>query len=258
MIEINLDKLERGTHKAPVKVTRGGKTFYQQRRVGRKDKRFDDIKSYPNVNEFVRKNVKKLKEIGVTDMEAAGEFYNTVRMGRFTPKDVSIEVAVSGITDNIRNSVLEGWFRGGDKNYKIHIFNSILNNDDARNGTLKIMHHVYQTINNIDIPFNEFINSDIKLYRGGDMTDDVFTSFTLNKSIAEKFSREYGTDKMTEITVKPIETLGCGQSTMESEVMIPKALLSEHLNKNETYNDKIPSDFDKYLAHLRLKHPTLL
>ena len=38
---INIKKLfnkaERGTHKAPVKVTRDGKTFYQQRRVGRKD-----------------------------------------------------------------------------------------------------------------------------------------------------------------------------------------------------------------------------
>jgi len=37
MIEIDLRKLERGTGTAPVKVTRGGKTFYQQRRVGRKE-----------------------------------------------------------------------------------------------------------------------------------------------------------------------------------------------------------------------------
>jgi N-acetylglutamate synthase-like GNAT family acetyltransferase len=38
MIELNLNKLERGTHTAPVKVSRGGKTFYQQRRVGQKKK----------------------------------------------------------------------------------------------------------------------------------------------------------------------------------------------------------------------------
>ena len=38
-IEIDLDvlKTERGTHKEPVKITRGGKTFYQQRMVGKKD-----------------------------------------------------------------------------------------------------------------------------------------------------------------------------------------------------------------------------
>ena len=45
MIEIELLKL-RGTHTAPVKVNRGGKTFYQNRRVGRKEvDEFDDFKS---------------------------------------------------------------------------------------------------------------------------------------------------------------------------------------------------------------------
>lgn len=38
MIEIDLRKVERGTHTAPVKITRDGKVFYQQRRVGQKDK----------------------------------------------------------------------------------------------------------------------------------------------------------------------------------------------------------------------------
>ena len=38
MIEINTTKLERGTHTAPVKVNRGGTTFFQQRRVGQKEK----------------------------------------------------------------------------------------------------------------------------------------------------------------------------------------------------------------------------
>ena len=41
MIEINLiklSKLDRGTHKGPVKVTRDGKTFTQYRRVGKKEK----------------------------------------------------------------------------------------------------------------------------------------------------------------------------------------------------------------------------
>lgn len=36
-IEIDLEKLERGTHIEQVRVTRGGKTFYRKQRVGRKE-----------------------------------------------------------------------------------------------------------------------------------------------------------------------------------------------------------------------------
>lgn len=36
-IEIDLTKIERGTHVGRVKVTRGGKTFYREQRVGRKE-----------------------------------------------------------------------------------------------------------------------------------------------------------------------------------------------------------------------------
>lgn len=36
-IEIDLTKLERGTHEGRVKVTRGGKTFYRKQRVGQKE-----------------------------------------------------------------------------------------------------------------------------------------------------------------------------------------------------------------------------
>ena len=59
---------------------------------------------------------------------------------------------------------------------------------------------------------------------------------------------------LTEITVKPIETLGCGQPTVEGEVMVPKGLLMEHLNKSEDESSDIPQDFDKYLLSLRLKY----
>ena len=37
-IEIDLNKIERGTHEGRVKVTRGGKTFYRKQRVGQKEK----------------------------------------------------------------------------------------------------------------------------------------------------------------------------------------------------------------------------
>ena len=54
MIEINLQKLQRGTHTAPVKVTRDGKTFYQQRRVGRKKTDGDITKKIRDYEDTIR------------------------------------------------------------------------------------------------------------------------------------------------------------------------------------------------------------
>ena len=59
MIEIDINKLEVGTHKGPVKVTRGGKTFIQQRRLGQKEK----------VKESSGIEMKALKEANVKGMK---------------------------------------------------------------------------------------------------------------------------------------------------------------------------------------------
>lgn len=45
-IEINLVKLERGTHIGRVKVTRGGKTFWRKQRVGIKESQIDKKESW--------------------------------------------------------------------------------------------------------------------------------------------------------------------------------------------------------------------
>lgn len=47
LIEIDLSKIERGTHIERVKVTRKGKTFYRKQRVGRKEKDEEKIKWKP-------------------------------------------------------------------------------------------------------------------------------------------------------------------------------------------------------------------
>lgn len=263
MIEINLTKLDRGTKKEWKTVTRGGKTFKQRFATGEKDKEqtpdktesFKDIKDYPNAFEFMRKNVEELKKHGVKDREGWEKIYNETRMERFTPKEVSKDAALDGIRSGISASVQEGWFRAADSNYKIRIYDALLNNDTARNGTYNIMHQTYKIDNDSDISFDEFMNKDITLYRGGDISDDVFTSFTMKKSIADGFMNESKTDKMTEITVKPIEILGMCQPTGEEEVLVPKNVLDNILNKSEKDNDKIIS-FDKYLAALRYPDDT--
>ena len=60
-IEINLTKLERGTHVGRVKVTRSGKTFWRKQRVGRKEA---EKKNIPMVLNNVE-SVKTLEQLGI-------------------------------------------------------------------------------------------------------------------------------------------------------------------------------------------------
>ena len=253
MIEINLKKLERGTHEGTVMVHRDGKVFQRKQKLGRKEKSddlFKDIKNYNNASDFIRKNIKELKKYGIESYDKAEEFYNKIRMERFTPKEITREEAEEAIYDGVPGNILSGWYRSADSNYKIKLYDKLLNNDNARNGTYKLMHHTYNTQNNTNIPFNEFMNMDVKLYRGGGINEvDIFTSFTMSKKIADKFMKESNTNKFTEITVKPIEILGMCQPTGEAEVLVPKDVLGDKLNKSENINSELL--FDKYLAALR-------
>ena len=55
-IEIDLSKLERGTHVGRVKVTRGGKTFWRKQRVGTKEeeKTVKITKPNPEIMEYIK------------------------------------------------------------------------------------------------------------------------------------------------------------------------------------------------------------
>ena len=171
-------------------------------------------------------------------------------MERFDLKELTKVGAQEAIRGAISANIQEGWFRAADSAYKIHIYNALLNNDDARSGTYALMHRAYNIFNDTDIPLDEFMHKDIKLWRGGNITDDIFTSFTMSKDIAEKFIQSSHVDKLTEITVKPIDILGMCQPTGEMEVMVPKDVLEGKLNKAEgTETSKL--SFDQYLASLR-------
>jgi hypothetical protein len=223
MIEINLIgllKAERGTKKEWKTVTRDGKTFRQRFATGEKES-FKDIKEHRDIQEFMRTSIGELKEHGIKGKDL-DDFYNNTRLKRFTCQELSKKSAISAIENNIRDSVHTGWFRNEDKGMKQHLYNAIVNNDETRSAGLKVMYDTYVVQNDSKLSFKEFLNTDVTLYRGGDVTDDIFTSFSMDRHMAEKFG-----DKITEIKVKPIQTLGSYQTIAEAEVLIPKKLLED-------------------------------
>ena len=224
MIEINLtrlSKLDHGTKKEWKTVTRDGKTFRQRFATGEKES-FKDIKKYRDFHDFLKHSAAELKEHGVKG-EDLKDFYNDTRVEKFTCKELSKEAAISTITDNIDDNVHTAWFRRADKGVKQRLFNYIVNSDKTRSAGLKVMYDTYVVQNDSKMSFDEFLNTDMTFYRAG-ATDDIFSSFTMDKNIAKKFAKEYESD-VSEIKLKPIQTLGSYQTIAEAEVLIPKKLL---------------------------------
>lgn len=178
-----------------------------------------DIKLYNNEKEFIKDNIKGLKEIGINDNIKAAELYIKLNFNNFTVKQINKNDSIDIIQKNIPDNIINGWFRLEDKSYKSKLIIHIIKNNDVRNSGIEIFRNNYNTLHDTNLSFNEFINKDIKLYRGGDISTDVFNSYTSDKHIALKFSKQYK-KPINEITIKPKNTLGSYQTTSEGEVLI--------------------------------------
>lgn len=238
-LEIDVESLSKNEKRVWIKPTEKKIGHWRKIRTT-----FSDIKEYSNVLDFMRKNVKELKAHGIKDKQGTEELFNRLRLERFTPVEMPKENAITTIKSKIREGVHTGWFRYEDKGMKIHLFNSIVNSDKTRSAGLKVMLDLYNIQNDSNISFDEFLHKDIILYRGGNVTDDIFTSFSLNRSIAEKFAKQNKVDKITEIKIKPIQTLGSYQTIAEAEVLVPKEILSGTINSKSIKIEKIEIHID--------------
>lgn len=148
------------------------------------------------------------------------------------------------IKGKMPQSLFHGWFIEANSNYKPKIESFILNNPDVYNAALNNLWRNYNDElyikNKKEITFDEFLNTDIKLYRGWKNTtsrskmieDDVFISFSLREDIAKKF-KGYENGYIEELLIKPSDTYGSINRSSEGEVMIPKFMLTEKTKQPE-------------------------
>ena len=103
-IEIDLTKLERGTHIGRVKVTRGGKTFYRKQRVGRKEKEKEEI---PTPNPEIMEYMKHSHDIAINMMSQYGIVHNSgfvkvdAEKGTFTWQNLDYTDWSTGVSGGI-------------------------------------------------------------------------------------------------------------------------------------------------------------
>lgn len=167
--------------------------------------------------------MKQLKAEGIKNLNDLRQYWVKTKMNDFSSKDIkelSKEDAIKTIKNNLSDNVIKGWFLNADSAYKQSLETSILENKQLRNAGLNIAYHNYKNQTGSNISFNEFTNKSITMYRGehGQKTigKDVFKSYTTDKNIAKKFGND-----ISEIKIKPKDTLGSYQTTGENEYLIP-------------------------------------
>lgn len=119
--------------------------------------------------------------------------------------------------------VLSNWFRNEDRSSKARLLRHI-KAPEVRNAGMNLLHQVYQDMTGAQVPFDKFMDTPVRMYRaGGSPPDEPFTSYSMDRSIAERFATKRGMDpsSVSVIEIKPKDTLGSYQTIAEAEVLIP-------------------------------------
>lgn len=136
------------------------------------------------------------------------------------------------------------WYSKQDFAAKTQIENTILANDKLRNAAINKLYHLYKQYIDSAIEFDEFLNSELSVYRG-DYAPVVYgeeqqLSFSFNKHTAKTFN-----GNVQETKIIPKETVGNVATKSfedELEVFVP--------NSKTPYIADIASSFEEYYENL--------
>ena len=183
--------------------------------------------------DFTHKNIKKLKPIyDEHGIEACHDEWYKFRLADSTKDihEITKDEADEVMYDNVRQSTYDGWFRNADSSYKPQLTYAVIKNPEMRNAALNMAYENYK--NNVEspVPFEEFLVTPIKMYRGENgqrhLEDDVFDAYTFDRKMAEHFASKpgKGESKVIEIEVRPIDTYGSMRAVGEAEIWVPRQL----------------------------------
>lgn len=173
---------------------------------------------------------KSAEEAGLKSYDDLWQFWAETKNKDFSSVDIHEldEKTTRNIIENtIPKNVWLGWFRSANSDYKPIIVNKILENKELRNAGLNLAYQNYKNLNDKPLSFNEFLNTEMKMYRGHreqeTIESDWFDSYTPKREFAERFG-----NKIKTISIKPKDTLGSYTSNAESEYLILTRLKQEN------------------------------
>ena len=192
------------------------------------------LKDNTDFKQFIKDNMPnpQFKEYGRQNhIEAVKELWRDKRAEEELKDvhEIKIEDAISKIRESIPEQTHSGWFRSANSDIKPKLVDYILSNKGTLNAGLNIAYHNYlgemelQKIRGSKekpLPFKEWLTTPMTMYRGEygqkQVASDIFSAYTPDKKIAEKFG-----EKITEIKIRPIDTWGSYQTTAEQEYLVP-------------------------------------
>ena len=189
-----------------------------------------DIDKYNCFEDLIRDKsaIEILKREGINNIRDARVKYNQTKLDSQQITSVNLEKAVDNIRNKIPWNVRDGWFTKADSNYKVKLNDIIVNDPEIRSSGLAIAYDGFKRYSGRDLNFQEFLETELTLYRGtrGQKTvsadDETFMSYSYDKSIANKFGKNIET-----ITIKAKDTLGMYQTTGEYEILVPTSKIKK-------------------------------
>ena len=174
-------------------------------------------------------NFQRLKEIYKTRGREGlrQEFYN-FRTERASSdiQEMSLEDAQEELYDTVTPRLAQGWLINADSRYKPAIVDKVLSSPKARSAALNMMYQNYiasGAAGDKPISFQEFLATPIEMFRGGHgqthTEDDIFSAYSFDRKIAEKFAGTGG--KVYSAKIRPIDTWGGLNYNGEAEIMVP-------------------------------------
>ena len=182
---------------------------------------------YSTPDQFMRENIAELKAAGIKSKKATEEAWRQAhyKNSGIGYKQIPLDDAVKVVNESLPANIRHGWFREADSAYKPALERAVITNPELRNAGMNIAHQNFIAETGQNISFNDFVRSQINVYRGGNMnfvTDDVFVSYSYSKDAALKFGKNIDIQQIT-----PSNTLGSYQTTGEREILLPFELLTK-------------------------------
>lgn len=208
----------------------------------------DRIADADDFDEFVKvnaKNVETKEYVKANKKAGLKNLWHEQRIARHkgSLREVSVEEATDAVRKAIPENVRDGWFRDANSKYKPQLMDSLAKDPDAVNAGMNIAYRNYVDANpKKHLSFEEWLDTPQKMYRGSSgqkaIDEDVFSGFTPDRKVAEKFAGKTDDAVIEEITIKPRDTLGSYQTTAEQECLVPKSVLENTDIKTKELNTK--------------------
>lgn len=144
-------------------------------------------------------------------------------------REMSLDEANAVLERGVPDSTRFEWFRNQNSLIKPKLTNYLARDPDAISAGMSIAYHNYADSlprGTAAMPFDEWLVTPQKMYRGTHgqelLDEDIFSAFTPDRRVAEKFAGASKDAHIEEITVRPIDTLGGYATSGEQEILVPR------------------------------------